>query len=93
MNVSNFISYVLGKNGAKYQAIICIEECSELIKELTKFIRGKDFDRDRVAEEIADVELTLREIEQVFGLINAEVETRMQMKVDRYIKEEMERAE
>ena len=92
MNVSNFISYVLGKNGAKYQAIICIEECSELIKELTKFIRGKDFDRDRVAEEIADVELTLREIKDAFGISEAEVINRMQKKVDRYLQEEMEGA-
>lgn len=35
-------------------AVMLIEECSELIKECTKTIRGKD-DINHVAEEMADV--------------------------------------
>lgn len=54
---------IFEKNGPEYQAAICIEECAELTKELTKYIRGKA-NRMKVAEEIADVILC------VYSLIN-----------------------
>jgi NTP pyrophosphatase (non-canonical NTP hydrolase) len=45
---------IFEKNGAVHQAGIGIEECAELTKELTKFVRGKG-SRMKMAEELADV--------------------------------------
>lgn len=48
------------KHGAKNQIIVCIEEMSELTKELSKFIRtDADHDLSCIAEEMADVEICL----------------------------------
>ena len=48
---------VLAKNGIRMQTVVAIEELSELLKELTKFLRGnRSYDRNQnIAEEIADV--------------------------------------
>lgn len=51
--------------GFNAQAIMTIEECSELIKALTKFFRN--FERENVLEEIADVEIMLEQLREHFG--------------------------
>lgn len=56
---------IFEKNGAKYQAGVCIEELAELTKELTKYIREKG-SRMKMAEELADVSLCIRSLIQYF---------------------------
>lgn len=51
----------LEKFGGKMQATVCIEELSELQKELCKYIRSGG-DPDHIAEEIADVLITVAQI-------------------------------
>lgn len=52
--------------GINSQIDICIEEMSELIKELLKHKRGKDNIVD-ICEEIADVEITVEQMKMIFN--------------------------
>lgn len=69
----------LGKWGAKMQATVAIEEMSEVIKEITKMLRGK-LDREHMAEEIADATIMLEQLRQMLN-INDSVESWMDYKV------------
>ncbi len=69
----------LGKWGAKMQATVAIEEMSEVIKEITKMLRG-DLDREHMAEEIADATIMLEQLRQMLN-INDSVESWMDYKV------------
>ena len=61
MTVEKFVKYIMDKNGKNYQFTIAMEEMSELIKELSKNIRGEN-NRNEIAEEAADVFMFLKEI-------------------------------
>lgn len=52
--------------GKTSQMIVAIEECSELIKELTKNLRGED-NIDHISEEMADVYIMLEQLGMIFG--------------------------
>jgi len=52
--------------GREAQIMMAIEECSELIKELTKLYRGDTVDQN-VAEEVADVEIMMEQMHVLFG--------------------------
>ena len=69
----------LGKWGAKMQATVAIEEMSEVIKEITKMLRGK-LDREHMAEEIADATIMLEQLRNMLN-INDSVESWMDYKV------------
>lgn len=56
--------------GTPIQIVVCVEELSELIKELTKEIRNKG-NIEHIAEEIADVTIML---EQMILIFNCDVE-------------------
>lgn len=49
-----------------------IEELAELQKELTKFLRGK-LRREKLIEEIADVEIVLKNIKKYFDIKELEM--------------------
>lgn len=83
MKQKEFIQYILKRNGFQGQAMICMEELAELSKELSKYVRGEG-DRNHIAEEVADVYLTVRQMQEVFGIDDLEIETIIQKKVDRY---------
>lgn len=51
--------------GHELQIIVAIEEMSELTKELCKRLRGKD-NIDAIAEEIADVQIMLAQLQIIF---------------------------
>lgn len=51
--------------GKEPQMIVAIEELSELIKELTKNLRGEN-NEDHIAEEIADVHIMINQLELMF---------------------------
>ena len=57
----------LGKWGAKMQATVAIEEMSEVIKEITKMLRG-ELDREHMAEEIADAKIMLEQMTQMLNI-------------------------
>lgn len=57
----------LGKWGAKMQATVAIEEMSEVIKEITKMLRGK-LDREHMAEEIADATIMLEQLRNMLNI-------------------------
>lgn len=66
--------------GREAQLMMAIEECSELIKDLTKLYRGDTVDQN-VAEEVADVEIMMRQLRVLFG--EETVESYKQRKLDR----------
>ena len=69
----------LGKFGCKMQATVAIEEMSEVIKEITKALRG-ELNREHLAEEIADATIMLEQLRQMFN-INDSVESWMDYKI------------
>ena len=71
------------KYGADMQKTVCIEELAELQKELSKSIRGKG-DTDNIAEEIADVLITVEQMILLFDCRD-EVERQIQAKTLRLI--------
>lgn len=57
----------LEKWGHDLQKVVAIEEMSELTKELSKNMRGKN-NRIEIAEEIADVEIMLAQMKILFSI-------------------------
>lgn len=73
-----------GKQG---QMIVAIEELSELIKELTKNLRGRD-NYAAISEEMADVYIMLEQLIMMFDNDN-EIRGQMRLKMKR-LKERMD---
>ena len=68
MNETKLFNDAREKFGSDYQIIIAIEEMSELTKVLTKYLRDKEhIDMGALREEVADVEIMLKEIKLMFG--------------------------
>ena len=57
----------LHKFGTEMQSTVAIEEMSEVIKEITKMLRGQ-LDREHLAEEIADATIMLEQLRQMFNI-------------------------
>lgn len=53
--------------GIWHQLLKCVEECSELAKECCKRMQGTE-NNARLAEEIADVEITILQVKAAFHL-------------------------
>lgn len=60
----NVYEYALHHYGGELQTMVCIEEMSELTKELCKHARGES-NVDAIAEEIADVEIMLAQMKML----------------------------
>jgi hypothetical protein len=56
--------------GARHQAVVAIEELSELQKELCKILRRQG-NKEHAAEEIADVEIMLAQMKKALGVEHA----------------------
>jgi len=84
-----FSEMVLAENGLDHEAIVCVEELSELQKEITKFLRGKG-DLDALVSEIADVYICLNTLEIGTQISYRELEDKVKEKVDRYYKRRKE---
>ncbi len=67
--------------GPAHQSLVCIEEMSELTKELIKFERGES-NYEQIAEEIADVQIMLEQIIRIYG-VNEEVKVYTNQKLKR----------
>jgi hypothetical protein len=70
MDERGIITDALRCFGVGHQAIVAIEELSELQKELTKLLRRQG-NKEHIAEEIADVEIMLAQMKEAFGLQRA----------------------
>ena len=70
---------LLYKNGQQLQATVAIEEMSEVIKEITKAMRGK-LRREQLAEEIADGKIMLEQLGNMFN-INDSIDSWMDYKI------------
>lgn len=66
MKQLNVIHKAIDKYGIALQKIIAVEEMSELIKEISKDIRGFE-NRDQIIEEIADVEIVIQELSLIYN--------------------------
>lgn len=71
----------LYKWGQKMQATVAIEEMSEVVKEITKMLRG-ELDRKHMAEEIADATIMLEQLRNMLN-INDMVCYMMDYKIER----------
>ena len=54
-------------NGVAIQSVVCMEECSELIKAISKRLRGELDIEDNLAEEMADVTVCLYQLSRMRG--------------------------
>lgn len=69
------------QNGDSYQLVVAIEELSELAKEITKCLRNKG-NIDHLAEEVADVEIVVDQVKQIFN-VQEKVELKRLFKLQR----------
>lgn len=70
MTRDEILEAAIARYGEKVQMIIAMEEMAELIKELSKFLRGAH-NEDAIAEEIADVRIMLDQMEILFDCAGA----------------------
>lgn len=80
--MENVLSKTIVKNGIKLQSVIAMEECSELIKEISKFIRGKG-NKDNLIEEMADVLIVIDQLKLMYNISSAEIEEMVHFKTMR----------
>lgn len=76
---------VLADNGLSHEELICLEELSELQKEITKHLRGKGNMRDLV-EEMADVYTCLKTLQTGMFISDREINEAITEKADRYLR-------
>ena len=81
--INDNIEYLANYNGLNKVSNLVIEECSELIKELTKLNRNIG-NLDNVKEEICDVIITIKQLINCLKLTNLDDE--MVKKLDRTLK-------
>jgi DNA-binding transcriptional regulator GbsR (MarR family) len=63
--INPILSKAIAVYGVENQTIKAIEEMSELIKELSKVLLGKE-DNDHIREEIADVEIMIEQLKDMY---------------------------
>ena len=80
--MENVLSKTIVKNGIKLQSVIAMEECSELIKEISKFIRGKG-NKDNLVEEMADVLIVIEQLKMMYAISPQELGEMVGKKVNR----------
>ena len=73
-------------NGLNEVMNLVIEECSELIKELTKAHRGMG-DVSNIEEEIADVLLVIYQLKYLLGTSDEDIKRIVEEKIERTMKE------
>lgn len=70
-------------NGVAIQSVVCMEECSELIKAIGKRLRGELDIEDNLAEEMADVTVCLYQLSRMYGVVDADVHAWIDRKTER----------
>lgn len=64
---------VIAFYGVDQTTVVTMEECSEVIQELSKFLRGLGNKR-HLSEEIADVLITLKEVCMMYNLKDDDIQ-------------------
>lgn len=82
-------------HGKDKTLVIAIEECSELIKEITKYKRAGNHEeqinrRDGLLEEIADVQICIDMLQVIFDIAENELAREITAKMQRNIGRMME---
>ena len=72
-------------HGIEQETTIAMEECSELIKAISKCKRYGFVDkhRDNLIEEIADVLIIINELQLIYDISNDDIENIKKYKIDR----------
>ena len=76
------IQEAIKRFGEDKQKVVAMEEMSELIKAISKDIRGQG-DRNNLIEEIADVYIMLEKLKEMYGFTNRELRLNINTKVER----------
>lgn len=63
----HILSRAILKNGITLQSVVCMEECAELAKEISKQIRGSGA-RTHLLEEMADVAICLKQLQLMYNI-------------------------
>ena len=69
-------------NGTETELVIIMEELSELIQQVSKRYRGKNYAM-HLLEEMADVYICLEELKLIAGISNDDIEAAMSVKFER----------
>ena len=78
---------LLAKYGIEAQAVIAIEECSELQKELCKSLRcNQTWNAEGIKEELVDTIVMCQQLLLCIGMDENEVNTRAKEKLERALK-------
>ena len=89
MNMKSVLQKAREVYGSKNQILVCVEELTELSSVLTKYPRyeneeeAKEALHDKVLDEVADVMIILDHVQNIMGLTNEEIYSRMNAKVER----------
>lgn len=85
--LQDYIKYIAEDVDENYSVsqhiIICIEECSELQQTLTKLIRGKTEDKMHILEEMADVTLAIKYLQNNLNISDEELNKAICVKAKR----------
>lgn len=85
--LQDYIEYVAENVDENYtisqHVIICIEECSELQQTLTKLIRGKTENKMHILEEMADVILAIKYLQNKLNISDEELNKAICVKAKR----------
>lgn len=77
--------------GEQHQMILVTEECSELIKEISKNLRGEN-NKNNIIEEAADVLIMIRYLQLILNIsdedLNQAIGFKLQRTKERYLKRE-----
>lgn len=90
MRMEEIYEQIIEQNGLPNQLVVAVEEYSELIKEVTKFLRGKG-SKMKLIEELADVEVVNDQIMIGIGITKQQIKVFKDFKLKRleefYLKE------
>lgn len=86
--LQDYINYITEENvdenyTISQHIIICIEECSELQQTLTKLIRGKVEDKMHILEEMADVTLAIKYLQNNLNISDEDLNKAICVKAKR----------
>ena len=70
------------KYGMAIQSVVCMEECAELAKEISKQIRGSGA-RTHLLEEMADVAICLKQLQLMYNIPEEDIQLVVEQKLAR----------
>lgn len=79
----NTLKAAIEKFGDKTQALVCVEELSELQKEILKFFNREEENTLTIKEEMADVLITIHELCLILNISDVELNEVINAKTSR----------